>query len=834
MSRANIPEDKLACQVDWEREAAEAGRSEYLNTIQRARERGVESFTRYGRTILNHSLSVLVDRLAALQQEAEARPGRRFVAFKLLKSIDIPTVAYIGLRTLIDSLSEDRILTEVASAIGKRIEDEIRLRLFQEFNKKRAEVLFRRVSHTSHYRHKITSIVHGMNCTEGWEWTNWTAQEKIHVGMLIISATIESTGLFEINTIHRRNKSYKILRPTNKTMEWITTQLNAPILSPLYMPTLIPPKDWEGPIGGGYYSQFMPKLTFVRTKFKNYAEELSNRTEEMAKVYKAVNLIQKTPWRINQQVLRVLEALWEQKFEGAGIPAQEDLPLPPCPVCGNAIPARPTGAHGKGNHVCFTLDQEALKQWKQAAAKIHQINGKSWSKRLLVLRLIWMARKCADLPEFYYPYVADFRGRLYPVVSYLQPQGCDIAKGLLEFAHGVPLGEHGGKWLAIHVANTYGKDKVSFAERIRWVEEHTQEILDIARNPLDNLAWTEADSPFCFLAACFEWARYMEEGPSYVSHLPVALDGSCNGIQHFSAMLRDPIGGAAVNLVPADAPADIYQEVANKVVESLHAIANDPDGDPEDVQFAKDWLAYGVDRKTVKRPVMILPYGGTRYSCQDYILEAITEASRTGKSTPWDTYQGIRAAAFLARLVWSAINLTLTGACQVMAWLQKIARLYNQAGIPILWQSPSGFYVLQKYPDIESHKVKTHLLGSITFCQIGVLGKTLDQKKQVAGISPNFVHSMDAAALVLTTLKAAEHGIQAFAMIHDSYGTHAGNTEIFHRLIRETFADMYKDNDVLAQLYETAKSTLNIAIPKPPAQGSLDIDMVRQSPYFFA
>jgi DNA-directed RNA polymerase len=41
--------------------------------------------------------------------------------------------------------------------------------------------------------------------------------------------------------------------------------------------------------------------------------------------------------------------------------------------------------------------------------------------------------------------------------------------------------------------------------------------------------WTEADQPWLFLAACLEWKRYKEEGYGMISHLPISMDGSCNG-----------------------------------------------------------------------------------------------------------------------------------------------------------------------------------------------------------------------------------------------------------------------------------------------------------------
>src|SRR6185436_3208329 len=68
-----------------------------------------------------------------------------------------------------------------------------------------------------------------------------------------------------------------------------------------------------------------------------------------------------------------------------------------------------------------------------------------------------------------------------------------------------------------------------------------------------------------FLAACREWKRYREQGSDFRSHLPVSMDGTCNGYQHLSAMGRDHIGGSATNLLPSDQPEDIYQEVADHV-----------------------------------------------------------------------------------------------------------------------------------------------------------------------------------------------------------------------------------------------------------------------------
>jgi hypothetical protein len=47
------------------------------------------------------------------------------------------------------------------------------------------------------------------------------------------------------------------------------------------------------------------------------------------------------------------------------------------------------------------------------------------------------------------------------------------------------------------------------------------------------------------------------------------MDGSCNGLQHFSALFRDEMGGRSVNLTNNDTPRDVYAEVSDNVGELL-------------------------------------------------------------------------------------------------------------------------------------------------------------------------------------------------------------------------------------------------------------------------
>lgn len=175
------------------------------------------------------------------------------------------------------------------------------------------------------------------------------------------------------------------------------------------------------------------------------------------------------------------------------------------------------------------------------------------------------------------------------------------------------------RWLAIHGSNCFGNDKVSLDDRHSWVLQHQQEILECAEDPFSHAWWHEADEPFCFLAFCLEWAGYVREGLDFVSHIPVAMDGTCNGLQIFSLILRDKVGGSAVNLLPAAKPQDIYQIVADKVIGKLKTDAADPDKDAivttkegkafyNPAKSAAILLDMDINRKTTKRQVMVLPY----------------------------------------------------------------------------------------------------------------------------------------------------------------------------------------------------------------------------------
>ena len=86
----------------------------------------------------------------------------------------------------------------------------------------------------------------------------------------------------------------------------------------------------------------------------------------------------------------------------------------------------------------------------------------------------------------YFPHNLDFRGRVYPVPPYFNHMGNDLARCLLVFAQGRPLGPHGLDWLKVHCINLTGlKKKSPVSERLEYANEIMEDILDSAEKPFD-------------------------------------------------------------------------------------------------------------------------------------------------------------------------------------------------------------------------------------------------------------------------------------------------------------------------------------------------------------
>lgn len=735
--------------------------------------------------------------------------GRRPAAIKLLSQIDPEEAAYLAARVIVNGITTRATTQTVANSIAEVIIHHLEMKNLKASNAPGYKGLVKSQARRGYSAKKRDAIGKLME-SEGVA-IKLSLADRIQAGMKMIELVNEATGLFTLET-ERHNKGvvYK-LRPTEACQVWLDRQhARCEVLEPILMPMVVRPRRWRTPFWGGYLTK-RPGQQLVKQWAPPYHDEL--RSVDMPEVYRAVNHVQDVPWRINRRVLAVMREVWDGGGALGGLPHREDLPLPPRPIDADT-------------------NEYALKGWKAEAADVHTRNAQLLSQRLAMSQRLWMAQKFSEEDAIWFPHSLDFRGRIYPIpIGGPHPQSEDAGKALLEFARGLPLGSTGAAWLAIHLANLFGVDKVPFEERIDWVMANHDAILDSADNPLDGQRfWTTADSPYSALAACFEWAGYSREGEAFVSHIPVALDGSNSGLQHFSAMLRDPVGATAVNLLPNDRPQDVYAQVAKRAQELA-------DADPEAVM----WQGGKVTRKIAKRPCMTYCYSATRFGMQDMVLQTLREldaaAAAEGKPPHLDGADNYEAARILSHILWQAISEVVAAAAAAMDWLRTAAKIAGEASLPIWWTTPQGLPVLQAYREVHAQRLNIHYGGRRLRVTLAVDGDHINKRAQANGIAPNFVHSLDAAHLMASVNAAADEGITDIAVIHDSFGTHAANTGRLSVLLRETFVEQYQPHRLEAfrdQLASQLPADLAKRLPPLPALGSLDLSEVLASDYVFA
>jgi len=330
------------------------------------------------------------------------------------------------------------------------------------------------------------------------------------------------------------------------------------------------------------------------------------------------------------------------------------------------------------------------------------------------------------------------------------------------------------------------------------------------------------------------------------------MDGSCNGLQNFAGLLKDEVGGAAVNLLPQEEPNDIYTQVADLLAELVHSditstqvrkVTFKEQGGEEArtvelraAELAKGWDGK-IDRKLVKRGIMTTPYGVTSYGLREQIEEQLEERGTSYLGVPSGEYW--KYAIYLSDRLAEAIDGVVRSANECKMFFKAVAKVFSDAGIHMSWDTPSGFRVVQKCVEYKTKQFATYWGKQKVRVDLSLKEETdkLAKAKALSKISPNVVHSFDAAHLCATVNACVRRNISQYAMIHDSYGCPAGHMEVMAEVLREEFIKLYS-KPALANWYESVKRYLPLEyhaqLPELPQMGTLRLSKVRESHYFFA
>ena len=800
-------------QLELEEDVKNHSIEKYHKVLRDIREKEKESVSEAGFAIIRKLINPFSEGIEELVTKCLTGKANRMASqVKLLTEYegDYDTVSFIVLRVVLNGIVNERKMTAVAGQVANALEDELQYRHMKNEHPglyRKMSGQFQTTTSEAHVRKVITYTMNKFDISrEKW------GVDRMKLAIKLLHMLAETTGCIEIKRItkSKHNTPY-VISPSHDMLELLErTHSFCQLISPLHVPLLVPPKDWSNSYDGGYWGDMrctsLP-LTFVKTRNKAYLEELEN--IDMQGVYDAVNSLQKTGWKINTSVLKVMKEVWSDGGMLGKLPPRESLPMP----------AKPED---------IATNKAARDAWKFKAATVYQNEVKVRSSRIATQMKIELAEKLKDEDAFYFIWNCDWRGRAYPVATSISPQSDDIGRSLLKFSEGKPMGEGGGYWLAVHLANSFGYDKVSLHERVKWVLDNEEAILDSAASPIEgHRFWTQADKPWAFLAACFAWLGFSIEGDSYVCDIPVNVDGNCNGLQNFSGALHDEVGGKSTGLVPTDSPEDIYEEVA-KVVRRKAIEAGG--------EYAEAWKGK-ITRQIVKRPAMTYAYSASRYGMKQQILSVLKKHEKdTGKTYLASHINPLKACEFIANICYESIGEVVKSARDAMDWLKEVAKVATKTGLPIHWTTPIQFPVLQDYMLMDKRIITLYLDKQYKISTKVVTDKR-DSKKMTQSISANFIHSMDASHLMSTINTAVQNDITHFAMVHDSYGTHPCDVDTMLVILKEEFINQYRGNVLeyfKEEICQQLPDKLAANIPDIPQMGDLDLDAIKTSDYFFA
>jgi DNA-directed RNA polymerase len=274
-------------------------------------------------------------------------------------------------------------------------------------------------------------------------------------------------------------------------------------------------------------------------------------------------------------------------------------------------------------------------------------------------------------------------------------------------------------------------------------------------------------------------------------------DGTCNGIQHASALLQDKATAFAVNCTAAGtdlAPQDVYGMVAVTAAEKLATY-------PE--------LAAMLTRDVCKKPVMVTGYGASEGTVDAAIAAKLPTLSADELRVVCEAIHaaiGVHAAA--------VVRMTATLNEQITDFLERTGKQ------ELTWRTPDGMIIKQRYMD-EADKViiQNGFKFSLTKNKYLV---ALDIDKMARAASPNFIHSLDAAHL-RAVVRECEHELVA---IHDSVGSHPATFFETNAVIRDEFVKIHANNPM-----KTFEKWNEVKVAKT---GDFDVNEVYNSTYLFS
>lgn len=795
--------------------------------------KGRGSQTRVGREFRNKLAPILALQLEEYHKAAlAARSGRHFsLVAPLLEKLDYLTIAHITVTTVLDHLGRGAAvvhpLSRTYNEIGSRIDHQCFLDEVKRVDPRAFDRIDRWIlrSSTMGYSYKIRAA---KGHTE--HVYNFMGEaDRIGVGDWAFHCFQSITRWFDTlkfwEGTGKGSKSTYYLSLSPEGLKW-RDLLQAAADDRAYetWPMVHPPLEWElgedgKPTARGGYLKAHPGNTcrLIRN---------NKGTVPSPKAVAALHKMQSQAFQINPFIYETCKGLLLRseeigRFRTYEKDSWDDIHKPTIDPAVWELGRWDENRHERKEWV---RSKKILQIW-------HSNRKKAEKERMAPFRVLMVAARFKNVDRFYLPCFFDNRLRMYYMVDTLNPQGSDYQKALLQFADGNPVTpenrEQVRRDLLITLANTWANkedgiktDKLSLDGRVEFSESFLRELEGVAKDPLTTASkalWTSASEPFQFLATVREYYEIFVWKTSKVARVANGRDATNSGSQILGAIIRDQKTCIYTNVVPTEAPMDLYGEVAKEAQALLRnygwlekelakakkraekRMKQKQEEGAVDYVIDVDSLTFNldpsvVDRSVCKRASMCTAYGASWQSKNEYVSEELDDLGLDQKVSLCEkiivtnaVIQG-QAAAFPKM---EAVN----------KWFKKLAKAcLDQDLTHVRWTTPNGSQVVQEYRERKTKEVTTYAMGGATYWQPtagndGIRAKdrsrisiqtgwggVMESKTQTA-LGANWTHSHD-ACIVQQTVGDWE---QPFYAVHDCFYGPAGTMEEMCKKARVSF-----------------------------------------------
>lgn len=551
--------DIIQRQLDIEKQASDFSYERLMKEINGRIRSGQGDELAEGKLILVHSIKLVAKKIEEyfeLDIRGKMKGARDLVA---LEFYDTPKdLAYILLVTIVRSISQNVHVptTSLIKLINRAIFDSITVRkldrddtTFGAFVDKR----FKRRSEAFRTQEKL-KIARRQAELVAPDLSDITT----YLGAMMLDLVIKSgSGIIEKKVIRKRSKTTQHIMYTEECFRMVLQSRDRLLVEYRKFPILLAkPIDWVDFNGsGGYYNKEIYQLPIVKShgSSRKLLKEYF-RKKKPTQLYDTLNTLQATAWQVNRRVYEVMDNIFTNNIKDPECTFNNPYLLGGLPYNGRLEPEDFINIHNygeinkDGNYKGLPVDPKMTRKYfkdiEEQKDIILSIKGKSFMLNMVM----YNTKEYLNEDEIYFSYQYDFRGRIYPIQQHLQPQGKGEVKALLQFKNGCRLDDEDSTfWFMVHGANCYGFDKELYHDRVRMIKEKEEEIQWIASNPIKYQEyWKDTDSPYLYLAWCFEYADYLKDPENFISYIPIALDAVCSGIQLYSGLLKDADGARAV------------------------------------------------------------------------------------------------------------------------------------------------------------------------------------------------------------------------------------------------------------------------------------------------